>query len=256
MNPLYDHLKKNKIKKISCHALSRWATRYIDELIQKKRLKKAENNRRIYCDSCSESCPIDDYDIIELPDQGKKAVFVCPEKEDMGLITVSLSRRRQWSFVPLRQHKKKQKTVTAFTTTKPSPAVEDAFFVYLEDRRLSKNPRDQSLTPGIGFFYDKELKILPFKHHSQALRVLPKLIDGSLTSEEVQQYAGSADKARSIVKNINKSILSRLHKADLTQISQKKFIRYDQQRHSYSIHPQIISQNKYKELLEICKVDS
>lgn len=95
MNPLYNHLKTNKIKIISDHELSHWPTEQVEELKNKNHLKKAENSTRIYCDSCEESCPIDDYEIIKIPGKGLKATFRCSEKDEMGFITTSLSRRRQ-----------------------------------------------------------------------------------------------------------------------------------------------------------------
>jgi hypothetical protein len=55
MNPLYDHLKKNKIKIISDHELSCWPTAQVKELKNGKHLRKAENSNRIYCDGCEDS---------------------------------------------------------------------------------------------------------------------------------------------------------------------------------------------------------
>jgi len=106
MNPLYEHLAKNKIKKVSDHELSRWPAEQVDELKKAKHLKKGENSNRIYCDGCGENCPIDEYDIVEVPGKGMRAAFVCPKKEEMGFITASLSRRRQWLFVRPKKRKK------------------------------------------------------------------------------------------------------------------------------------------------------
>lgn len=99
MNPLYNHLVKNNTKTISDHELSRWPTEQVDLLKDEKLLKKGKIGKSIYCDSCIEYCPIYDYDIIEVPDKGQKAAFVCPEKDEMGFQAVSLSRRRQWIFM-------------------------------------------------------------------------------------------------------------------------------------------------------------
>jgi len=234
MNPLYNHLVKNRTKKISDHELSRWPAAQIDELKNGNQLIKAENSNRIYCDSCEESCPIDDYEIIEIHGKGQMAAFTCPEKEEMGFQTVSLSRRRQWRFIAPKKRKKTSKVAVKKSEVNEPSGIEETFFVFLGD--------------GIAFYSKGEFRKLPFQPERQVFKVLPKFIDCSMTSEEVQKYAESNDKARSIVHNINRSILSRLKKAEFSDINCKKFVYYDDTAHSYQIKFPIITHEQYKVL--------
>lgn len=250
MNKLYDWLVKNKIKKISDHELSRWPKADSEELKSQNRLEKAENGTQIYCDSCDEYCPIDDYDIIEIPEKGTMAAFVCSEKEEMGFITAPLSRRRYWRFNYARKAKRTSITVHKAVIKNEAARIEKAFFVYLTEEEFSKGRGNKAMKPGIAFFFDKELKLLPFQKKSHVVKVLPKFIDGSMTSTEIQQYAESDDKPRFIVKNMNKSILSKLHKVGFTQIDNDKFVRFNEITNSYTIEPKIIPQQQYEDFLE------
>ncbi len=234
MNPLYNHLVKNNTKTISDHELSRWPAAQVEELKNGKHLRKAENSNRLYCDGCEESCPIDDYEVMEVPGKSPMAAFVCPEKKEMGFITASLSRRRQWRFIRPTRRKKASKVTPRETASKVPSDIEEACFVCLED--------------GVAFYSKGEFRKLPFQPNSHVLKVLPKLMDGSLTSKEVQGYAVSNDRPRSIVQNINRSILSRLHKAEFLDINSMKFIYYDQAVNSYKSSLPVITERQYKEL--------
>lgn len=232
MNPLYDHLVENKTKTISDHQLSRWPTAQVDQLKNEKLLKKGKISNRIYCDGCEESCPIDDYEIIEIPDKGQKAAFVCPEKDELGFQTVSLSRRRQWIFMRPKKRKKVSKVAAKEKEANEPSDIEETCFVCLED--------------GIAFYSKGEFRKLPFQPNSHVLKVLPKLMDSSLTSREIKEYSVSNDSPRSIVQNINKSILSRLHKAEFLYINCKKFVYYDDTAKSYQSRFLIITHEQYK----------
>lgn len=234
MNPLYNHLVKNKTKTVSDHELSRWPAAQVDQLKNENLLRKGKNSKRIYCDGCEESCPIDDYEIIEIPDKGQKAAFVCPEKDEMGFQTVSLSRRRQWIFMRPKKRKKVSKVAVKETEVNEPSVIEEACFVCLED--------------GVAFYSKGEFRKLPFQPNSHVLKVLPKLMDGSLTSKEIKEYSVSNDRPRSIVQNINKSILSRLHKAEFFYINSTKFVYYDQAVNSYKSSLPVITERQYKEL--------
>ncbi len=207
------------------------ATAQVEELKNEKHLRKAENSNRIYCDGCEDSCPIDDYEIIEIPGKGPMATFPCSEKEEMGFITTSLSRRRQWRFIRPTRRKRASKATPKEMITKEPPNIIRSCFVYSGS--------------GIAFFCNDELRKLPFRPASQVLKVVPKFIVGSLTSREIQEYADSNDKPRSIVQNINRSILSRLHRAKFTHINNKKFVYFDDDKKSYQIKPNIITQKQY-----------
>lgn len=234
MNPLYDHLVKNNTKTISDHELSRWPMVQVEQLKNEKLLKKGKIGKRIYCDGCEENCPIDDYEVIEIPGKGQKAAFVCPEKEEMGFQTVSLSRRRQWRFMQPKKRKKVSEVAVKKSEVNEPPGIEKTFFVFLGD--------------GIAFYSKGEFRKLPFQPERHVFKVLPKFIDSSMTSDEVQKYAESNDKARSIVHNINRSILSRLKKAEFSGIDCKKFVYYDDTAHSYQIKFPIITHEQYKVL--------
>lgn len=250
MNGLHDWLVKNKIKKVSDHELSRWPNADIDELKRKNLLLKAENGTHIYCDSCKEYCPIDDYDIIEIPEKGTMAAFVCSEKKEMGFITAPLSRRRHWRFILTRKTKRTPTTVHKAILKKEAACVEKAFFVHMLKREFSKDRGNKAMEPGIAFYCNKEIRLLPFQNTSHVVKVLPRFIEGSMTPEEIQKYAESSDKPRFIVKNINKSILSRLRKAGFMQIKEDKFVRFNEINNSYCIEPNIISQQQYKDFLD------
>lgn len=231
MNPLYKYLVKGNTKTISDHELSHWPTAQVEELKNGKHLKKAENSNRIYCDSCEESCPIDDYEVIEIPGKGPMATFVCPEKKEMGFITASLSRRRQWRFIRPTRRKRASKVTPRETATKIPSDIPGSCFVY------SKG--------GIAFFCNGKLCGLPFRSNSHVLKVLPNLTEGSMTSREIQEYAESNDKPRSIVQNINRSILSRLRLAGFSHIN-SKVVYFDGKNKSYNIKPKIITGEQYK----------
>ena len=231
MNQLYNHLKTNKIKIISDHELSHWPIEQVEELKSKNHLKKAENSTRIYCDGCEENCPIDEYEIIEIPDKGIMAAFNCPEKDEMGFITTSLTRRRQWKFIKSKKRKRASKITVKETEHKEPPDMKRSCFVYSSS--------------GIAFFCNEQLRKLPFRPGSHVLKVLPNLIRGSMTSKEIQEYAQSNDTPRSIVQNINRSILSRLHLAGFSHIDNTKFVYFHNDNKSYNIKPKIIPQEEY-----------
>jgi hypothetical protein len=165
------------------------------------------------------------------------ATFTCSEKEEMGFITASLSRRRQWRFIRPTRRKRASKVTPKETATKEPPDIIQSCFVYSGS--------------GIAFFCNDELRKLPFQPGSHVLKVVPKLIVGSLTSREIREYADSNDKPRSIVHNINRSILSRLHCADFSHISNKKFVYFDDDKKSYQIKPKIITQEEYDKAIGI-----
>lgn len=240
MNPLLNHLVKNKTKIISDHELSRWPTSQVEELKAGNHLKKAENSKSVYCDGCEECCPVDDYEVIDIPGKGPMCTFVCPEKDEIGFLTVSLSRRRQWRFMRPKKRKKVSKVPAKKTELKEPADVENSFFVCLDD--------------GIAFFSEGKFRKLPFQLNSHVFKVLTRLLDGSMTSREIQEYAGSKDKPRSIVKNINSSILSRLHMVEFTHINCKKFVYYNDDNKSYQIRPLIVTLEKYKEVTgDLCE---
>ena len=152
----------------------------------------------------------------------------------MGLQTVSLSRRRQWIFIRPKKRKKVSKVAVKKSEVNEPSGIEETFFVFIGD--------------GIAFYSKGEFRKLPFQPERHVFKVLPKFIASSMTSEEVQKYAESNDKARSIVHNINRSILTRLKKAEFSDINCKKFVYYDDTAHSYQIKPPIITERQYKEL--------
>ncbi len=237
MNPLYDHLVTNKIKKISDHELSRWPAEHVEELKNGKHLKKGENSNRIYCDGCDDNCPIDDYEVVEIPGKGMRAAFVCPEKDEMGFITASLSRRRQWLFVRPKKRKKANKINVKEVVTKEPSDIKEVCFVFMEH--------------GMAFFHKGVFRKLPFQPSSHVLKVLPKFMDGSMTSKEIQKYAESNDSPRSIVQNINRSILTRLRLAGFVHITNKKFVYFDDENKSYNIKPKITTKEQYDKAIGI-----
>jgi len=153
----------------------------------------------------------------------------------MGFITTSLTRRRQWKFIRSKKRKRTKTTVVKATANKEPPDIKQSCFVY-------------SAT-GIAFFCNKEIRKLPFRPGSHVLKVLPNLIRGSMTSKEIQEYAESNDTPRSIIQNINRSILSRLHLADFSHINNKKFVYFDDDNKSYQIKPKIITQEQYEKAI-------
>ena len=164
------------------------------------------------------------------------AVFVCPEKDEMGFITAPLSRRRQWRFIRSKKRKKVSQKINSETVVKEPPDIKKSCFVYSAS--------------GIAFYCNEKIRGLPFRPGSHVLKVVPNLIRGSMTSKEIQRYAESKDKARSIVHNINRSILSRLRLAGFSHINNKKFVYFDDEKKSYNIKPKIITQEQYNKAID------
>jgi len=162
------------------------------------------------------------------------AAFTCPEKEEMGFITASLTRRRQWIFMRPPKRKKATKLAPKEILANESTDGEKACFIFLKD--------------GIAFFSKGVFRKLPFQPERHVFKVLPKFINGSMTSREVQDYSESDDKAKSIVQNINRSISTRLKKAEFSEINCKKFIYFDDASQSYKIKFPIITERQYNEL--------
>lgn len=77
-----------------------WPAGKLDELVQQGKIKEAAVSESIVCIECPEKCLIVP-DVRQNPETGKlSGVYICPNDEDIGRITVDLERKRRWEIVP------------------------------------------------------------------------------------------------------------------------------------------------------------
>lgn len=104
---MMDEFYENLCKRLSVpdgHVLTydevmRWPEGKLDELVLQGKVKEGTPSETIVCVECSEKCLIEP-DVRRHPETAKLfGVYVCPNDEDIGRITVDLERKKRWEIV-------------------------------------------------------------------------------------------------------------------------------------------------------------
>ena len=95
------------------------------------------------------------------------------------------------------------------------------------------------------FCCNKESKKIPFREDSQAPLVLGAFLDGPVSGEKIKGLTKATSGASQIVRNINRTINTRLRKIGFTDIHGMQFIYFDNGANAYRLKPDILEHALY-----------
>ena len=159
-------------------------------------------------------------DLIESGQRANRKIVDIPPADD-GMAGCKKHRRRKTT-------KTKR---TAGPTFKPWNEKNAACFTYQSGR--------------VYFCCNKESKKIPFREHSQAPLVLGAFLDGPVSGEKIKGLTKATSGASQIVRNVNRTINTRLRKIGFTDIRGMQFIYFDNGANAYRLKPDILEHALY-----------
>ncbi len=225
---------------VSADEIADWPAGKLDELIKAAVLAEIQHSKGVVCSECEENCFIEP-DIRTNPDTGKATgIFVCTRNPDMGRIEVDLNRLRQWKIDKRKLSRKttKKKRKKQKSTPKQHGPKKESVFNPWDKTNNACFIHDQG---NIKFYYKEQIKPIPLRPGTQAPILLAAFLEGTQTTKEIKNITGSKVPASQVVKNINRTLNSQLRKIGFEDISEIRFIYFDDNNNCYIISPKIVS---------------
>lgn len=237
MNDLVGHLEE-RLKLTGCEIISYdelvdYPAEQVEEAKRQGRLRQVDDADGILCDQCPEPC-WKDVDIREDRQTGKLVgTYFCDDEDHPGMITIDVKRLELYEVVAANPKKKRK------TTRKPKTKGEkvvSSFRVWDKDGNACFVVHNKA----IEFYYNRELKKIPFQEGAQAPRVLLAFLDNTRSGEEIKGLADAEGAPYQTVRNINRTINTHLRKVGFKDIDGIGFIHLDKGTNRYVLTPNIV----------------
>ena len=164
---------------------------------------------------------------------------------DEGLVElaelVEIGQKTESSSVPAEPRETKSQNRKTRKTTNPKRIAETTFNHWNEEKAACFTYQSGR----VYFCCNKESKKIPFREDSQAPLVLGAFLDGPVSGEKIKGLTKATSGASQIVRNVNRTINTRLRRIGFTDIQGMQFIYFDNGANAYRLKPDILEHTLY-----------